>query len=267
MVKYTYVYVGGDKDIWDITEDSEKDIEKNLNRIIFDNNGNSNFIVDEKNHFDSPQKFIFDLDCVLIALGNLIHTYPCVISSLLLFHKKENNNSNGNINQNSSGQRKNSKNFGINGLGNFLLEKEKEKNNNINITNFNNGNNNNNNIENLIQENPIGQKQNSTSFISFLLRDVFFVLNFYKNCSYSKDSTEFQKARKDLIRKMGFEPNSHSAVLEAFRNSNIINFLLNSLCLRRRNMNKDENFLLQNSRKKILKEIDLIISSKDFFKI
>lgn len=269
------------KHIWDICEEGEREIEKNLDKILSNNTNNNNYIVNNKTHFNSQQKYLFDLDTILIGLGNLIHTYPSVISVVLKFHraitpskplkesKAQSNiipatasnpnqliNHNFLINNPKANNADNVINSSINNQNNNFY------NNNSNNLNSNNQNNQNNfENQNFNINNNQAYTKNSSSFISFLFRNVFYVMNFYRNCTYSKENSEsIMKDKEDLIRRMGYEPNSHQAILESFRNSNLINFMLNALCLKRRIMTKDEIFLVSNSRRKVLREIDSLLS-------
>ena len=111
------------------------------------------------------------------------------------------------------------------------------------------------------------QKQ-KTSFINFLIRNVFFTLSFYKNAivcpEYANSDSDvldvLAKEKDESNKKISSTVNSHQSVMEALRNSNIVSYVMQALCYKRRNMNEDEIFLIQKSRKKILSEINTLIS-------
>ena len=111
------------------------------------------------------------------------------------------------------------------------------------------------------------QKQ-KISFLNFLIRNVFFTLSYYKNtivCPEHINSDNdmldvLAKEKDESTKRIGSNPNSHQSVMEALRNSNIVTYIMQSLCYKRRNMNEDELFLIQKTRKKILSEINSLIS-------
>ena len=188
------------KQIWNLTIEMEKEIDKNINIISNTNNIN--------NTFNLTQKYLVDLDTILISFSNLINCYPSMLCIILKFHKN--------------------------------VKKDKD----LNIVT-------NNNIP-----------QNKVSFISFLIRRVFYVLNFYRNCQVQENNKEpfdtLVKDKDDVLRKLGYEANSYQAALEAFRNHNIICFFMHAMCYKRRNMSSSDVFLINKCRKKIFKEIDLV---------
>jgi hypothetical protein len=213
------------KHIWDLTTDMDKEIEKNMSHTLNinltkqgekENNNNTNII---NNNFNLTPKYLVDLDTSLIALANLINTYPSVLSIVLKYHQRP---------QIASTQHSNHK---------------RSKDN--------------------VKEDPNTNKT-GTGFITYLLKKIFYVMQFYRNClpTNSKFTTNdnLTKEKEDVIRCLGFEANSHQSVLEACRNYNIISYLMHAICYRRRNMNSSDTFIINKSRKKILKELDSIIS-------
>ena len=93
-------------------------------------------------------------------------------------------------------------------------------------------------------------------------------MNYYHNSiivpSHINSNNEIlenlSREKDECTKKCSSIPNSHQSIYEAFRNSNIISFFTQSLCYKRRNMNEDEIFLVNKCRKKILNEINSIIS-------
>ena len=110
------------------------------------------------------------------------------------------------------------------------------------------------------------QKQ-KISFISFLIRNVCYVLNYYHKAivcpdyisSNSEMLSQLTRERDEATRRTLSEVNSHQSVFEAQRNSNIISYLLHAFCYKRRNMNEEETYLISKARKKVLNEINSLI--------
>jgi hypothetical protein len=179
--------------IWELTGDVEKEIDKNTQAI-------QNNTAD----FNLEQKYIFDIDTILIALANLVNSYPNCISLIIGFHKNV-----GQANEN---------------------------------------------------------KKDSVSFISFLVRNVFHIMNYFKMSTNTKDNTDTVIKDKDNFKKkLTFEANSNLSVFEAYRNYNIISYFLHALCYRRRNMSSNDIFLVNTVRRKIIKELDSLL--KDLSKV
>ena len=105
----------------------------------------------------------------------------------------------------------------------------------------------------------LSDKKNPTSFISFLIKNVFFVMNFYNTCDKIDSKTSYFRDNKD-IKYFGYEPNTQLSIFEAFRMHNIISHLILSLTFKRRNMNSNEIFLISKVRKKVLNELDSELS-------
>jgi len=93
------------------------------------------------------------------------------------------------------------------------------------------------------------------SFISFLLKEVFYVMNFYNTCDKNENKSQLFKENKES-KYFGFEPNTQLSIFEAFRSHNIISHLILSLTFKRRNMNSNEILLINKLRRKILNELD-----------
>ena len=93
------------------------------------------------------------------------------------------------------------------------------------------------------------------SFISFLLKEVFYVMNFYNTCDKNENKAHLIKDNKES-KYFGFEPNTQLSIFEAFRSHNIISHLILSLTFKRRNMIPNEIFLISKLRRKILSELE-----------
>ena len=111
-------------------------------------------------------------------------------------------------------------------------------------------------------------KKHKISFIKYLIKYIFPLLNFYHYCislpAHINSNEELEniiiKEKKDVLRNYNNRPNSFQSFFESFRNINIISSLIHTMTYRRRNMNEKENLLIKDCRKKILNEINLILS-------
>ena len=152
----------------------EKNIEKNKDNQI------------------NSKKYMIDLDTSLISLSNILHSFPCYISLILLFQKG---------------------------------------------------------------------KKNKISFITFLIKNIFPLLNHFP--CYNNEEFNTTKTMEESYYNMS---NNDKGILKTFRRINIIKYLIQTITYKRRNMNEDEIFLVEKCRKKIiyiinksLKEISLRI--------
>ena len=111
-------------------------------------------------------------------------------------------------------------------------------------------------------------KKHKISFIKYLIKYIFPLLNYYHYCislpAHIKNNEELvnntTKEKKDVLRKYNNRANSFQSLLESFRYNNIITSLIHSLTYKRRNMANDEYLLVNECRKKILNEINLILN-------
>ena len=111
-------------------------------------------------------------------------------------------------------------------------------------------------------------KKHKISFIKYLIKYIFPLLNYYHYCislpAHIKNIEDLEniilKEKKDVLRKYNNRANSFQSFFESFRYINIITSLMHSMTYKRRNMNENENLLINECRKKILNEINLILS-------
>ena len=111
-------------------------------------------------------------------------------------------------------------------------------------------------------------KKHKISFIKYLIKYVFPLLNYYHYCislpAHINNVEELEniifKEKNDVLRKYNNRANSFQSFFESFRYINIIASLIHSMAYKRRNMNESEIFLVNECRKKILNEINLILS-------
>ena len=112
---------------------------------------------------------------------------------------------------------------------------------------------------------------NKINFIKYLISQIFPLLNHYHYSIVwpdhvnSKDDLEnnITKERKDAIRRYNNKANSFQSFFESLRNVNIIASIIHSITYKRRNMNNNELYLINQCRKNILYEIDLIFKDID----
>ena len=110
-------------------------------------------------------------------------------------------------------------------------------------------------------------KRHKMTFIKYLIKHIFPLLNYYHNCiswpGYVNNSDELEnitiKEKQDVTRCYNTKANSFQSFFESFRNINIISSLIHTITYRRRNMNENEILLINECRKKILNEVNLII--------
>ena len=110
-------------------------------------------------------------------------------------------------------------------------------------------------------------KKHKISFIKYLIKYVFPLLNYYHYCvslpAHIRNNEELVniilKEKKDTLRKYNNRANSFQSLFESFRYINLITSLVHSMAYKRRNMNEDECLLINECRKKILNEINLIL--------
>ena len=105
----------------------------------------------------------------------------------------------------------------------------------------------------------LSEPKKPVSFITFLMKNVFYVMNFYNTCDKIDSKTSLSKENKEN-KYFGYEPNTQLSIFEAFRSHNIISHLILSLAFKRRNMNSNEIFLISKVRKKIMTELDKELS-------
>ena len=111
-------------------------------------------------------------------------------------------------------------------------------------------------------------KKHKISFIKYLIKYIFPILNYYHYCvslpAHIRNNEELVnvtiKEKKDALRKYNNRANSFQSLFESFRYINIITSLIRSLTYKRRNMTNDEYLLINECRKKILNEINLILN-------
>jgi hypothetical protein len=108
-------------------------------------------------------------------------------------------------------------------------------------------------------------KKHKISFIKYLIKYVFPLLNYYHYCislpahiNSNEDLENYtMKEKKDVLRKYNNRANAFQSFFESFRYINIITSLMHSITYKRRNMNDNESILINECRKKILNEIKL----------
>ena len=111
-------------------------------------------------------------------------------------------------------------------------------------------------------------KKEKINFIKYLIKNTFYTLYFYHYCiswpHYVNHKSELEnnttKERKDILRQYNNNPNSFHSFFESFRNINIIISIIHSITYKRRNMNNIEIILINQVRKIILEEINLILN-------
>ena len=111
-------------------------------------------------------------------------------------------------------------------------------------------------------------KSHKISFIKYLIKYVFPLLNYYHYCislpAHIKNNEQLEniilKEKKDVLRNYNNRPNSFQSFFESFRYINIICSLMHSMTYKRRNMNENECLLINECRKKIINEVNLILS-------
>ena len=111
-------------------------------------------------------------------------------------------------------------------------------------------------------------KKHKLSFIKYMIKYIFPILNYYHYCislpAHINNNEELEnitlKEKKDVIRKYNNRANSFQSFFESFRYINIITSLIHSMTYKRRNMNDNECLLINECRKKILNEINIILS-------
>ena len=100
-----------------------------------------------------------------------------------------------------------------------------------------------------------------------MIKNIFPLLNYYHNCiswpNYVNNTEELEnitiKEKQDVTRCYNNRPNSFQSFFESFRNINIISSLIHSITYKRRNMNDNDIYLINECRKKILNEINIIL--------
>ena len=110
-------------------------------------------------------------------------------------------------------------------------------------------------------------KRHKMNFIKYLIRYIFPLFNYYHNCiswpGYINNSEELEnitmKEKQDITRCCNTKANSFMSFFESFRNINIITALTQTMTYKKRNMNENELLLVNECRKKILNEINLIL--------
>ena len=111
-------------------------------------------------------------------------------------------------------------------------------------------------------------KSHKISFIKYLIKYVFPLLNYYHYCislpAHINNNEQLEniilKEKKDVLRNYNNRPNSFQSFFESFRYLNIICSLMHSMTYKRRNMNENECLLINECRKKIINEINLILA-------
>ena len=116
-------------------------------------------------------------------------------------------------------------------------------------------------------------KKNTTqmNFLKYLIRDIFPLLNYYHYCiswpehvCHKEDlENNFTKEKKEVLRQYNTKANSFQSFFESFRNINIIASITHSITYKRRNMDNDEINLINQCRKEILDEINIILKDID----
>ena len=107
-------------------------------------------------------------------------------------------------------------------------------------------------------------KKHKTSFFNFIIRNIIPVLNYYHyhvilpaHVNNNEELIDIiSREKNDTLRKYGNRANSYMSFMESFRYMNIITSLVQSMTYKKRNMNDDENLLLNKCRKKILFELN-----------
>ena len=110
-------------------------------------------------------------------------------------------------------------------------------------------------------------KRHKMNFIKYLIKHIFPLLNYYHNCvswpGYLNNIEDLEnitmKEKQDVIKCYNTRANSFQSFFESFRNINLISSLIYSITYKRRNMNENEILLINETRKKILNEINLIL--------
>ena len=110
-------------------------------------------------------------------------------------------------------------------------------------------------------------KRHKMNFIKYMIKNIFPLLNYYHNCiswpNYVNNTEELEnitiKEKQDVTRCYNNRPNSFQSFFESFRNINIISSLIHSITYKRRNMNDNDIYLINECRKKILNEINIIL--------
>ena len=111
-------------------------------------------------------------------------------------------------------------------------------------------------------------KKHKISFIKYMIKYIFPLLNYYHYCislpAHIDNNETLEnitiKEKKDVLRKYNNRANSFQSFFESFRYINIITSLMHSITYKRRNMNDNECILINECRKKILNEINIILS-------
>ena len=107
-------------------------------------------------------------------------------------------------------------------------------------------------------------KKHKTSFFNFIIRNIIPVLNYYHyhvilpaHVNSNEELIDIvSREKNDTLRKYGNRANSYMSFMESFRYMNIITSLVQSMTYKKRNMNDDENLLLNKCRKKLLFELN-----------
>jgi hypothetical protein len=95
-------------------------------------------------------------------------------------------------------------------------------------------------------------KKNKISFITFLIKNIFPLLNHFP--CYNNEEFNTTKTMEESYYNMS---NNDKGILKTFRRINIIKYLIQTITYKRRNMNDNESILINECRKKILNEIKL----------
>ena len=109
------------------------------------------------------------------------------------------------------------------------------------------------------------------NFIKYLIREIFPLLNYYHYCvswpehvCHKEDlENNFTKEKKEVLRQYNTKANSFQSFFESFRNINIIASIIHSITYKRRNMDNEEINLINQCRKEILEEINIILKDID----